>query len=745
MINTPEYICALYFEGQIPCFGGVLALNGKTGDTLWKHWTTRAIFSVDCSLDLTKDKIKDCIICGHGGILHAVNGHNGSIIWEIPIRELSASEEWKLSDIYDAKFIADIDGDEIGDVIASHTIQSREIHSSEILIISGINGNIIHSSILPNTEQLYLAPQKLIHPDGESIFVLVTSSQKQSGGLYIIPQVDLMYGSLNLRKLHHDTGKGTLLPPILVDVTLDGIEDIVTTMFDSTIIIYNGLTFEPVWNYTIPNSEVISIPIPGYYNDDNIPDFMVKHQIRSGFPTYYTVATIIDGKTGKPLLEKPIEDSLSKEMSGLSVTVEGFGNDWFLHWSVDCLNSEGIKEKYQFLKSEGLIPESNIDLSKLRSNSTLITTLYALNQHVGPPGISLYFSIDYKHSLGYNNSMSSKMESYADMTFASERSPKIDRNQKENIFTQDLEDKSDDMNNYYETYGQFATNKKSSSIDSQNDNVNNFNQDYTLQNENKWMKTNTQVNKDYDMIYDGNNNINIKEEQSIDYPQVNELQERKNNINNIFTSKLNVNLNNLSNITNITNILNKINNYFTNFGTKKHIKEINTKEKPTIEQANKFEDNLKKQKTKREINIKYNRICPMYDVQKQPPTGILLPSFLKSKESTSIDLVFSTFSLPSYDIPVTLVQEDLDCIQRKKILSKKKLQYIVKECLNERGVDYNTYQEMIVFRIKLECACPEDMLPNQSCKNISLHQSWSEYLGSRGNGYFKPLYEANFG
>lgn len=196
MINTPEYICALYFEGQIPCFGGVLALNGKTGDTLWIHWTTHAIFSIDCNLDLTNDKIKDCIICGRGGILHAVNGHDGTSIWEIPIRELSASEEWKLSDIYDAKFIADIDGDEIGDIIASHTIQSREIHTSEILMISGINGNIIHSSILPNTEQLFLAPQKLIHPDGENIFILVTSSQKQSGGLYIIPQVDLMYGNL---------------------------------------------------------------------------------------------------------------------------------------------------------------------------------------------------------------------------------------------------------------------------------------------------------------------------------------------------------------------------------------------------------------------------------------------------------------------------------------------------------------------------------------------------------------------
>ena len=196
MINIPEYICALYFDGQVPCSGGILALNGNTGDTLWVHWTAHAVFSIDCGIDLTNDKIKDCIICGRGGILHAVDGYNGTSIWEIPIQDLSISEEWKLSDIYDAKFIADIDGDDIGDIIASHTIQSREIHSSEILMISGTNGNIIHRSVLPNTEQLFLAPQKLVHPDGENIFVLVTSSQKQSGGLYVIPQENLMYNDL---------------------------------------------------------------------------------------------------------------------------------------------------------------------------------------------------------------------------------------------------------------------------------------------------------------------------------------------------------------------------------------------------------------------------------------------------------------------------------------------------------------------------------------------------------------------
>lgn len=88
------------------------------------------------------------------------------------------------------------------------------------------------------------------------------------------------------------------------------------------------------------------------------------------------------------------------------------------------------------------------------------------------------------------------------------------------------------------------------------------------------------------------------------------------------------------------------------------------------------------------------------------------------------------------------------------MLSEKKLQYkqnddIIEECLNERGINYKKlYQkannkenfkislgQMTIYRMKLECMCPEDMLPNQTCKNISLHQSWSEYLESSYPAY----------
>ncbi|KAL6430621.1 hypothetical protein ACFW04_006902 [Cataglyphis niger] len=929
-MDAPEYICTLYFGNQTPCLGGVLALNGKTGDTMWTHWTAHAIFSIDCGVDLTNDKIKDCIISGRGGILQAINGRDGSNIWEIPIQDTIASpQQQRILDVYDARFITDMDGDGIGDVIASHAMQSDDIRTSNVLVISGKRGDIIRDVNLPDTEQLFIAPQIMVQSDGENIFVLATSSQQEAGGLYIVSQANIFYGDLQLRKLHHNTGKGALLPPILIDITSDGIEDIVAAMFNSTIMAYNGSTFEPIWNYTVPNSEVISIPIPGYYNDDNIPDFMIKHQIGAGFPTYYyTVATIIDGRNGQPLLEKPIEDSLSRQMSGLSITVDGFGNDWFLHWSADCLNYEGIKEKYQFLKGQSLASQTRADLCRLRFNSTLTMRLLALSQHVGPPGISLYFSEDWK-SLEFNNSIDPRkeaekfldghhrfeiMNTYVNIPLVSERSPKDHNNhQKESIFKHKNNllaeiGKYDSVAVYDENFDKLKNHKKH---DFEDDVIENLGSDEVWkQNNNKWTEDNVQLNKKYNSLYKNDNSNNEDEEQNVDYLQAEVREQRSAEIkdpyfisishgehvskkitdnliskinDNLISSKLihhsqlnneNVNIkkkkgmekinkrnysmskSNVMNILlanmstlepeeNISTILNhrlniiktitmhntlntsvitseiKANNTNFDFKIPKVIyteasntttnqiitdhqaatskvasmiqqKQIYKHSFPNIVQdddisiekvfkreslKNQSKINKKqplilssikdknykiqqKRRIKRKSETNDNQLNNINGIRRQPPTGILLPS-IESKRKTSVDLVFSTFWLPSSEVSLILSQVDLKCIHRKKALSENKLQYkkdddIVSECLADRGIDYKLYQEsmnrentkialgqMTIYRIKLECVCPEDMLPNQTCRNISLHQSWPEHLGSSGNGYFKPLHRLN--
>lgn len=169
-----------------------MALDGKSGETIWIHWTSHAVFSVDCGLDLTGDKVKDCVIAGRGGILHAISGQDGSSLWELPYQDLSMLQQ-RYYEIYDARYIADVDDDGVGDVVASHTWQADK-SQSEVLLLSGKSGSKINTINFPGNEQLFVAPQIIVHPDGETYFILAANDEQKSGGLYIIPHSNLLKG-----------------------------------------------------------------------------------------------------------------------------------------------------------------------------------------------------------------------------------------------------------------------------------------------------------------------------------------------------------------------------------------------------------------------------------------------------------------------------------------------------------------------------------------------------------------------
>lgn len=87
--------------------------------------------------------------------------------------------------------------------------------------------------------------------------------------------------------LYEDFYKGVLTPSVLVDITGDNQPDIIAAMFNSTIVAIDGKTFKQIWNCSIPDSETLSVPTPGYFNNDNVTDFLVKYQTGRDFPTYY--------------------------------------------------------------------------------------------------------------------------------------------------------------------------------------------------------------------------------------------------------------------------------------------------------------------------------------------------------------------------------------------------------------------------------------------------------------------------
>ena len=54
-----------------------MALDGNTGEVLWKHDSVQDVFGVNCNVDIDRDGVKDCLAAGRMGV-SVMNSHT---IW----------------------------------------------------------------------------------------------------------------------------------------------------------------------------------------------------------------------------------------------------------------------------------------------------------------------------------------------------------------------------------------------------------------------------------------------------------------------------------------------------------------------------------------------------------------------------------------------------------------------------------------------------------------------------------------
>ncbi|XP_037502490.2 uncharacterized protein LOC119376887 [Rhipicephalus sanguineus] len=313
--------------------------------------------------------------------------------------------------MYTAQHIRDVDADGTADLLIAHGGDPlrepgapSDRLAGRLLVVSGRSGKLLSWAMVPDGRETYYSPQLMLYPDGTELVLFGTGGETHGGSLWSLPLRELLAGRVDeARALYTDPHKGIMTPPALVDVTGDGVADLVMAAFNSTVFALDGLSFARLWSQRFAQSESYSTPAVGYFNDDRTPDVMVSYQTGPGFPLYVSSqTTVLDGRTGRPLLSRPVHSALGAQASPLAISMPGVGRDIFLYWLSDC-HSARVREDKEFALAAGtsVFLRSRADFCRLRFGSRLYTRLYALWSNAGPPGVLLYDS-DEKRTLEYS-------------------------------------------------------------------------------------------------------------------------------------------------------------------------------------------------------------------------------------------------------------------------------------------------------------------------------------------------------
>ncbi|XP_028967801.1 uncharacterized protein LOC108864482 [Galendromus occidentalis] len=328
------------------CGGGIAALDGVQGDLIWRTFSRNEIYALTCSLDIDDDGVYDCVGAGRMSTMLAVSAVSGSTLWTV---DISNPALVTISNFYTAQPIIDVDGDGLedflningGDPFKKKGEQTR--FSARLVIVSSRSGEIIQWNKVPDEIESYNSPLVLNYKNGSKYILFGTGGETTPGSLWVLDLNDLIAtkSTRSARKLLQDSEKGFMVPPVLVDLDLDGVRDIVLAPFGSRVFALSGKDFSLLWKYEErPQAETYSTPAIGYYNDDVVPDILVQFSHGPGFPIYSdAVVRVLDGKSGVPF-DGSTKSLIAVQSSPLTISREGLGNDIFVYAASDCEGHE---------------------------------------------------------------------------------------------------------------------------------------------------------------------------------------------------------------------------------------------------------------------------------------------------------------------------------------------------------------------------------------------------------------------
>lgn len=290
----------------VNCDSAVVAMDGASGDVLWTVASRDQVFGSPGFMDITGDGINDVFIGGRSAKFLAIDGLSGKTIWEFfPQGDTVDSFLHQLYNFYQPQFIDDVTSDGIPDIIVSNGGYIKAPPGDpnrppgKLMIIDAVTGRLIVEAYMPDGRETYMSVVLSDFGSNTKYVIFGTGGETIGGSLYKIPLEEVLKGTLKeALLLVSGQQKGFIAPPVLVDISQDGVDDIVVNAVDGRIIAIDGQSNDILWETTIENTEAYCSLAVGYFTPDSIPDFFTNFGIGTFPDLMRSYQLMINGSNG---------------------------------------------------------------------------------------------------------------------------------------------------------------------------------------------------------------------------------------------------------------------------------------------------------------------------------------------------------------------------------------------------------------------------------------------------------------
>lgn len=286
---------------------GVFALDGLSGDLLWQLPTRDQVFGSALFKDLNGDGLDDVFICGRDAQFYALDGSNGSIIWEFWPDSTGSARAAGWFNFYTPAWVPDQNGDGFPDLVNSNGGDPTKTGNDTLrppgylLLMSGRDGSILAMDTVPDRRETYLSPLVLDPLNNGNLYILYGSGGETIGGhLYMVPLSELAAGDISQSEtLLSDPEKGFIAVPSLADLNNDQIYDLIVPRMSGKLTALDGQQHQILWEVSKNQTENYVSPVIGQFTGDPSPD--VYSLFAEGRWPFYGrfFEVMIDGQSGQ--------------------------------------------------------------------------------------------------------------------------------------------------------------------------------------------------------------------------------------------------------------------------------------------------------------------------------------------------------------------------------------------------------------------------------------------------------------